>query len=257
MFDLIKNIIFALFFVCVINTTAKAKPYVNNAYFRQESNSNIEKKSDEKETIFKDFNFFKKPRFVTNVPFKNEKGEALKISDFRGKVLLVNLWSNTCGICIIELPMLNHLQNIMGSPRFEVISMAVGWGDAKKIRRYFVKKGLGGLTPYSDENKKFYKAVGAMGFPTTMLIDVNGCEIGRTRGMVKWDSSEFIAKIRKLTQEKQKKSVLQKYSWSNKHKKNKMKKNINLGENFTKSDEEFLNINYSNKELNKIFDRTK
>lgn len=205
----------------------------------------------EQNSIYKEFHFFEKRRIATRQSFEGEKGKKYKISDFKNKVLLINLWSSSCGVCVLELPLLNHLQNMLGSPKFEVVSIAVGFDDPRKVKRYFLKKGLGGLKAYIDKDKSFYDAVGANGFPTTILIDVNGQELGRTRGVVKWDGQKFVKKLRNFIQEKPKQHVLNNFSWSKKKRDNKNKASK---KSFSKEDEEFLNLDNMSQELEKRFE---
>lgn len=138
------------------------------------------------------------PRTAPTAFFEDEKGQKLSLKDFRGKILLVNVWSTACAQCVIELPMLDRLQKDMGGMKFQVIALSAGQESPAFIRSTWNKKGIKNLKIYTDRNAAFSLASGVLGLPTTFLIDDRGYELGRLRGMAEWDGPVIKAQIRQL-----------------------------------------------------------
>ncbi len=138
------------------------------------------------------------PKSTPTATFFNEYGQDVGISNFRGKIVLLNIWSTGCPQCVIELPMLDRLQKEMGGMKFQVVALSSGLENIPTLRRFFVSKGLRNLRVYSDPQAKYSQAAGVLGLPTTFLIDENGMEIGRVRGIVDWTNPKLKAQIRGL-----------------------------------------------------------
>ena len=94
--------------------------------------------------------------------------------------------------------MLDRLQKEMGSMKFQVIALSSGLENIPTLRRFFVSRGVRNLRVYSDPQAKYSQAAGVLGLPTTFLIDENGMEIGRVRGIVDWTNPKLKAQIRGL-----------------------------------------------------------
>ena len=138
------------------------------------------------------------PKSTPTATFFNEYGQDVGISNFRGKIILLNIWSTGCPQCVIELPMLDRLQKEMGGMKFQVIALSSGLENIPTLRRFFVSRGVRNLRVYSDPQAKYSQAAGVLGLPTTFLIDENGMEIGRVRGIVDWTNPKLKAQIRVL-----------------------------------------------------------
>ncbi len=65
------------------------------------------------------------PKAVSAVSFQNKRGEARSLADFKGKVVLLNIWATWCGPCRKEMPALDRLQAALGSPDFEVVTLSI------------------------------------------------------------------------------------------------------------------------------------
>lgn len=141
------------------------------------------------------------PKETPSAMFQNEFGQPIGIKSFRGKVLIVNIWSTNCSQCLLELPMLDRLQRELGGPRFQVVAISSGLEAVPVIRRLFEARRLTDLRVYTDPQAKYSKAAGVKGLPTTFLIDAAGYERGRIRGISDWTSPQIKAQIRLLINE--------------------------------------------------------
>src|SRR3954453_23069131 len=115
------------------------------------------------------------PLKLPDLAFEDAEGKPKKLSDFRGKTLLVNLWATWCVPCRKEMPALDQLQAKLGGPPFEVVSINIDTRDAEKPRAWLKEVGIARLGYYADASAKVFqdlKLVGrAIGMPTTILVD--------------------------------------------------------------------------------------
>ena len=65
------------------------------------------------------------PRPVPEIQFENGQGEAIGLADFRGKIVLLNIWATWCAPCRREMPTLDRLQAELGGPDFHRVFVAV------------------------------------------------------------------------------------------------------------------------------------
>ena len=96
--------------------------------------SNNIKHEENYEKIFSESN---KDSSLEKINFFNVDNEELFLTDFKDKVLLVNLWATWCAPCRIEMPSLDRLQKILGDKHFQVIAIAVEKTDISKIIEFY------------------------------------------------------------------------------------------------------------------------
>ena len=151
-----------------------------------------------KQVLPQTFDISPTPFPAPSTRFMNENGKMISLARFRGKILLVNIWSTSCAQCVIELPMLDRLEGDMGGVKVQVVALSSDVEPLPLLRRFWVNRGIKHLRIYSDTRGSFSKAANVNGMPTTLLIDEQGREIGRIRGIVEWDGAKIKAQIRDL-----------------------------------------------------------
>lgn len=142
------------------------------------------------------FAIHESPLPVPEIHFKDGKGHARTLADFRGKVVLLNIWATWCLPCRKEMPTLDRLQAKLGGSNFEVVALSIDSGGPDWVKMFFAEIGIKHLALNIDTSGKAIFALGAPGIPTTLLIDREGREIGRRIGPAEWDSPEMVAFIR-------------------------------------------------------------
>jgi thiol-disulfide isomerase/thioredoxin len=138
------------------------------------------------------------PRPIAAVEFEDSQGRKRTLADFRGKVVLLNVWATWCGPCRKEMPMLDRLQQRLGSADFEVVALSIDRGGQAVIKTFFDEIGVRALTVYVDATAEAGTKLGIIGVPTTLLLDRMGREIGRATGPAEWDSPEVIDMIQRF-----------------------------------------------------------
>lgn len=144
----------------------------------------------------KNFNLFKEPRPVAAIPFKDGAGRDLDLGAFKGRVVLVNLWATWCVPCREEMPALDRLQAELGGPDFQVVAVSQDRAGSDKVRAFLADIGAKNLPLYLDVSSRTARAWGAVGLPTTFLLDRDGREVGRLVGPAAWDSEDAKKLIR-------------------------------------------------------------
>ena len=123
---------------------------------------------------------------LPDLAFHDGVGAERRLSQWRGRTVLLNLWATWCVPCRREMPALNALEQELGGQRFEVVAINIDTRDANKPRQWLKDMGIDELGYFSDSSAKVFqelKIVGrAAGMPTTVLVDPAGCEIGTLAG---------------------------------------------------------------------------
>jgi thiol-disulfide isomerase/thioredoxin len=136
------------------------------------------------------------PRPLPDIHFENGRGEAMSLADFRGKVVLLNIWATWCAPCRREMPTLERLQAELGGADFEVVALSIDRNRLPVVKEFYEELGLQELGMYVDASGKASRELSALGVPTTLLIDREGNELGRLAGPAEWDSPEMVRFIR-------------------------------------------------------------
>jgi thiol-disulfide isomerase/thioredoxin len=133
---------------------------------------------------------------LPDLAFDDADGKPRKLSEWRGKTVLVNLWATWCVPCRKEMPALDALEGKLGGPAFEVVAVNIDTRDPEKPRAWLKEVGVGRLGYYADPGAKVFhdlKTMGrAAGMPTTLLVDPSGCEIGTMAGPAEWASGDAV-----------------------------------------------------------------
>jgi thiol-disulfide isomerase/thioredoxin len=136
------------------------------------------------------------PRRLPDLSFRDGAGKPVRLADFHGQSVLLNLWATWCVPCRKEMPALDRLQGQINAKYFAVIAVNIDTGDPAKPHRFLSEVGIKNLAYYDDPSTNVFqelKRVGrAIGLPTSILIDRTGCEIGYLAGPAEWSSEEAL-----------------------------------------------------------------
>ena len=139
------------------------------------------------------------PLRLPDLAFEDAEGKPKKLSDWRGRTVLVNLWATWCVPCRKEMPALESLQTRLGGPNFEVVAVNIDTRDPEKPKNFLKEANLTRIGYFSDPKAKVFqdlKAVSrALGMPTSVLVDSEGCEIATIAGPAEWDSEDAVKLI--------------------------------------------------------------
>lgn len=120
--------------------------------------------------------------------FTDSAGKLTRISDFKGKPVLVNLWASWCAPCVKELPTLDRLAR---SGRVQVLAVSQDSGPHASVVAFLEAHHIAALKPYQDAKMALSGALGPETvLPTSILIDANGKEVWRYVGDLDWTSPQ-------------------------------------------------------------------
>lgn len=100
-------------------------------------------------------------------------GQLLRVSDFRGRVLITTFWASWCGPCIRELELLERLQSVAGRDR--VVVVGVNWNDSAAHYRAIEQRLRGlSLSLARDERGRVGEAYAVRAIPRMFIVDQDG-----------------------------------------------------------------------------------
>jgi thiol-disulfide isomerase/thioredoxin len=134
------------------------------------------------------------PRPAPALSFESRDGRKLKLADFRGHFVLVNLWATWCGPCVREMPSLDRLQAREGD-RLSVVAISQDRRGAEVVEPFLAKLGLRRLQVYLDPDNDAQQAFAVRGLPTSFLIDRDGRMLGSLEGAAEWDAPPLIGTL--------------------------------------------------------------
>lgn len=144
-------------------------------------------------------NIATEPKRLPDLTFTDAGGAPRKLADFQGRTVLLNLWATWCVPCRKEMPALDALQTKLGDDKFQVVAVNIDTRNPDKPRTFLDEIGVKRLAYFADPSAKVFqelKAAGkALGMPTTLLIDPQGCELGVLAGPAEWASDDAIKLI--------------------------------------------------------------
>lgn len=132
------------------------------------------------------------PRPVGPTTFQDAQGNQLGLDDFKGKVLLVNLWATWCAPCRHEMPSIDRLAAHLKDENFQVLAISVDRGKTQKAKEFLEEIGAKELDFYIDPTARIGAALKGFGLPLTLIIDSQGNEMGRLVGPAEWDSDSAV-----------------------------------------------------------------
>lgn len=134
--------------------------------------------------------FADRPETAAKIGFVDASGKALNAADFKGSVVVLNLWATWCGPCKVEMPTLARLQADYAGKPVKVVTVSTDRQDAMAEAKAFIATHPP-LTFYGGGEKlPFMIEPHVLGFPTTILFDVKGHERARMSGDADWSSPE-------------------------------------------------------------------
>lgn len=142
------------------------------------------------------FVYKKQPVELPDITFKNAENADVKLSDWKGKTVLLNLWATWCAPCRKEMPALDRLKKELEGDGFDVVALSIDRSGLDKPKEFLEKIGVASLALYNDKTATMAAKLKVMGMPTTILIGADGKEIGRLTGPAEWDAPEAIELIK-------------------------------------------------------------
>ena len=126
------------------------------------------------------------------ITFLNSDKKIVKLSDYRGNLVLLNFWASWCAPCKEEMPSLDALKVNSKLDNIQIFPINIGKDSLKKSEKFFKELDIKNLKIYFDNPITLAKAFKLRGVPTTILFNKDGKEFSRIIGSIDFKDSQFI-----------------------------------------------------------------
>jgi peroxiredoxin len=125
-------------------------------------------------------------------------GTTVRLSDYRGKVVLLNIWATWCGPCVEEMPSMERLHQEMKDEDFEILAVSIDDSGADAVAPFMerLKLNFTALTDTKGAIRHLYQVTGV---PESFVISKNGIIEEKIIGARDWASPEVIRYFRSLS----------------------------------------------------------
>lgn len=121
----------------------------------------------------------------------------VSLADYRGQVVLLNLWATWCAPCRIEMPSMQRLYERLGDDGLNILAVSVDAGDPQIVREFADELGLT-FPILHDQTQEIETTYQTTGLPETFLIDRQGVIVYWAIGPEEWDNPAHVARIQRL-----------------------------------------------------------
>lgn len=137
-------------------------------------------------------------RKVSEVPFETLEGTKVNLSDYRGNLVLVNLWATWCAPCIKEIPMMDKIRRDNLTNKLVVLPLSID-EQYDQVAAFLTRHSLGDYPTLVDPQRQIDKMLPADVVPATYVFDGDGNLIGFLRGYLDWGDKEVQPYLEQLT----------------------------------------------------------
>lgn len=132
---------------------------------------------------------------LREAPLQGLFGPNRKLSDFRGKPLMINVWASWCGPCQQEMGSIEELSRRFSGKQFNVIGISTD--DYSERATLFLMKTGTTFNNFIDSGLILENMLGASHLPLTVLVDAHGRVLAKHYGAKDWRSPQSVALIAK------------------------------------------------------------
>ena len=126
-----------------------------------------------------------------DVFFKNRLDEEINLSNYNGKLILMNFWATWCEPCKEEMPSLDKLAVDQNFKNLGVLAINIGQERVNKIEEFYNVIKIENLDIFYDTDVRLAKKFLLRGVPTTLIINKDGKEIARVVGSLDFQDDKF------------------------------------------------------------------
>ncbi len=124
---------------------------------------------------------------IADLQFTGENGQLHNIREWRGKLVLLNIWATWCPPCRDEMPGLAKLQKQFSTNRFQVLPVSVDSNHAKAAaRKFYDASNVKNLPVLYDADGSLQQQLALRSIPVSILIAPDGTILGRAVGDAPW-----------------------------------------------------------------------
>ncbi len=131
--------------------------------------------------------------------FPGLDGKNTSLSNYKGKVVLVNIWATWCPPCVYEMPSMQKLYNEFNGKNFEILAVSIDAAGVDAVAPFMKKHKLSfpALMDPKGTIKSMYRVTG---IPESFIIDKQGILVGKIIGPRDWATQEIFGFFQDLIQ---------------------------------------------------------
>jgi peroxiredoxin len=139
----------------------------------------------------------RRPALAPDFAVPDLEGRAVRLSAFRGKVVVLNVWTTWCPPCRDEMPSMERLHALLRDRDFQLLAVSQD-EDGRRAVEPFVREMKLSFPVLIDPERQVGQRYGVWGYPETFVIDRNGYVVERVIGPRDWASPASVAALEKL-----------------------------------------------------------
>jgi peroxiredoxin len=128
-------------------------------------------------------------------------GRPARLGDYRGQVLLLNIWATWCQPCRVEMPSMERLARRLAATDFRILAVSVDEGDSTVVNAFVKELGLT-FDVLHDRSGRIQRVYQTTGVPESFVINRQGIIVKKVIGAAEWDSPVNDVLIRRLLDER-------------------------------------------------------
>jgi peroxiredoxin len=122
---------------------------------------------------------------------------AVRLADYRGQVILLNIWATWCAPCRVEMPSIERLHRELGPEGLRVLAVSIDEAGPEVVKDFRRELGLT-FTIVHDPTRAVERVYQTTGVPETFVINRDGRIVKKVIGAAEWDSPVNRDLIRRL-----------------------------------------------------------
>ncbi len=128
------------------------------------------------------------------------EGKSHKLSDYRGKIVLLNFWATWCPPCRAEMPSMEQLQGKLSRDDFVIVAVGTDDGGRDTLKSFVERYRYTFQVLVDPSGLKLMRKFQLSGLPTTFILDREGVIRERLSGGMEWDNKEVISYFQEMIQ---------------------------------------------------------
>lgn len=130
---------------------------------------------------------------VPEIVLPDLEGNTFRLSQLRGKVVLVNFWASWCPPCVDEMPSLEKLHKALGAKGLEVVAISVD--DSTEVIEKFKRENGLSFTMLFDKDAKVAHGFETFKYPETYIVDRDGILLSKIVGPRDWIAPAIMLEV--------------------------------------------------------------
>ena len=130
----------------------------------------------------------------------NLDGDTVRLSDYSGRVIMLNIWATWCPSCVEEMPSMEKLHQELSPEGLEIIAVSIDASGMDVVKPFMEEHKLT-FTALMDPDGEIRRLYKITGIPESYIIDKQGVIVAKIIGSRDWGGTEAIRYFRKLIEQ--------------------------------------------------------